>query len=61
MKRNLIYFAWREFVRSATLNKSMATKGILIFLAIYFSLVGTFFGFQIAEQLSGEPNRMEVF
>ena len=61
MKRNLIYFAWREFVRSATLNKSMATKGILIFLAIYFSLVGTFFGFQIAEQLSGEPNRMESF
>ncbi len=61
MKRNLIYFAWREFVRSATLNKNMATKGILIFLAVYFSLVGTFFGFQIAEKMAGEPNKMEAF
>lgn len=61
MKRNLIYFAWREFVRSATLNKNMATKGILIFLAIYFSLAGTFFGFQIAEQIAKKPNPMEVF
>ncbi len=61
MKRNLIYFAWREFVRSATLNRNMATKGVLIFLAIYFSLVGTFFGFQIAEQLAKEANPMEVF
>lgn len=61
MKRNLIYFAWREFVRSATLNKNMATKGILIFLAIYFSLVGTFLGFQLTEQLAGEPNKMEAF
>ena len=61
MKRNLIYFAWREFVRSATLNRNMATKGILIFLAIYFSLVGTFFGFQLAGQLAKESNPMEVF
>ncbi|WP_167614178.1 DUF5687 family protein [Maribellus sediminis] len=61
MKRNFFYFAWREFVRSASMSKNMATKGILIFLALYFSLVGIFFGFQLTEQLAEVPNKMQAF
>ena len=51
MKRNFFYFAWREFLRSASKNKNMATKGVLIFFAIYFSLVAFFMGFQLTENL----------
>lgn len=61
MKRNFFYFAWREFVRSASMSKNMATKGILIFLALYFSLVGTFFGFQLTEKLAEVPDKMQAF
>ncbi|WP_167619540.1 DUF5687 family protein [Maribellus sediminis] len=61
MKRNFFYFGWREFVRSASMSKNMATKGILIFLALYFSLVGIFFGFQLTEQLAEVPNKMQAF
>lgn len=52
MKRNLIYFAWREFTRSASLNKNMAAKGVLIFLALYFSLIALVFGFQLSNYLT---------
>lgn len=61
MKRNFFYFAWKEFLRSASKNKNMATKGVLIFLALYFSLVGTVFGFQLAEKLAEVPNPMMAF
>lgn len=61
MKRNFFFFAWREFVRSATFNKNVATKGILIFLALYFSLVGTFLGFQLTETLAEVPDKMAAF
>lgn len=61
MKRNFFYFAWREFIRSATLNKNIATKGILIFLAIYFSLLGIFLGFQITESLMDVQNKIAAF
>lgn len=52
MKRNLFYFAWREFTRSAAVNKNRATRGVLIFLAVYFSLVALFMGFNLSEHLS---------
>lgn len=52
MKRNLFYFAWREFTRSAAVNKNRAARGVLIFLAIYFSLVALFMGFNLSEHLS---------
>jgi len=59
MKRNFFYFAWREFTRSATMNKNMATKGILIFLAIYFSAVALFMGFNLTEMLEkSEPENI---
>lgn len=61
MKRNFFYFAWREFVRSATFNKNVATKGILIFLAVYFSLVGIFLGFQLTEALAEVPDKIAAF
>ncbi|MCY1723550.1 DUF5687 family protein [Prolixibacteraceae bacterium Z1-6] len=61
MKRNFLYFAWREFTRSATMNKNIATKGILIFFAIYFSLVALFMGFQLSENLADVPNKIEAF
>lgn len=52
MKRNFLFLSWREFIRSAAVNKNMATKGILIFFAIYFSLLAVFFGFQLVDQLA---------
>ena len=59
MKRNFFYFAWREFMRSATVNKNMAAKGILIFLAIYFSSVALFLGFNLTEMLEkSEPENI---
>lgn len=54
MKRNFLFLSWREFIRSSTVNKNMATKGILIFFAIYFSLLAIFFGFQLTSNLSSE-------
>ena len=44
MKRNFFYFAWRELTRSAYFNKNMAAKGVLIFLALYFSAGGAVYG-----------------
>ncbi|WP_346858613.1 DUF5687 family protein [uncultured Draconibacterium sp.] len=63
MKRNFFYFAWREFTRSATMNRNMATKGILIFFAIYFSLVALFMGFNLSETLakSNPDNQISAF
>ena len=61
MKRNFFYFAWREFIRSASKNKNMATKGVLIFFAIYFSLVALFMGFQITEKLVDVANPVKAF
>ncbi|NQU88167.1 MAG: hypothetical protein HQ541_20665 [Mariniphaga sp.] len=51
MKRTFFYFAWRELTRSANLRKNMAAKGVLIFLAIYFSLVAIMLGFNLNEYL----------
>lgn len=61
MKRNFFYFAWREFIRSASKNKNMATKGILIFFAIYFSVVALFMGFQLTETLKENENPVQAF
>jgi len=51
MKRSFFYFAWRELTRSAYLRKNMAAKGVLIFLALYFSLVALFMGFNLSDYL----------
>ncbi len=51
MKRSFFYFAWRELTRSAYFNKNMAAKGILIFLAVYFSAVALFMGFNLSKYL----------
>ncbi|SHJ57497.1 hypothetical protein SAMN05444280_12321 [Tangfeifania diversioriginum] len=48
MKRNFAFFAWREFTRSASFGKNMAAKGVLIFLAIYFSVSFLFLGFSLS-------------
>ncbi|MFV0265598.1 MAG: DUF5687 family protein [Draconibacterium sp.] len=61
MKRNFFYFAWREFIRSASKNKNMATRGVLIFLALYFSLIGTVMGFQLAGNMANVPDKMKAF
>lgn len=52
MKRNFAFFAWREFTRSAYFGKNMAAKGVLIFLAIYFSLTALFLGFSLSMVLA---------
>ncbi len=52
MKRNFFYFAWRELTRSANLRKNKAAKGVLIFLAIYFSAIALFMGFNLSEHLA---------
>lgn len=57
MKRTFLSLSWREFTRSASMNKNIATKGILIFLAIYFTLLAIFFGFQLTEKL--DPEKVE--
>jgi hypothetical protein len=61
MKRNFFYFAWREFLRSASKNKNMATKGVLIFFAIYFTLVALVMGFQLTENLKEVENPVQAF
>lgn len=61
MKRNFFYFAWREFLRSASKNKNIATKGILIFFAIYFALVALVMGFQLTETLAEVENPIKAF
>jgi hypothetical protein len=48
MNRNFFYFGWRELTRSAYFSKNMAAKGVLIFLAIYFSAVALFMGFNLS-------------
>lgn len=49
MKRNFFYFGWRELTRSAYFSKNMAAKGVLIFLALYFSAVALLMGFNLSE------------
>ena len=64
MRRNLFYFAWRELTRSAYLSKNMAAKGVLIFLALYFSSIALFLGFNLSDHIArahpGEP-QVEIF
>jgi len=48
MNRNFFYFGWRELSRSAYFSKNMAAKGVLIFLALYFSAVALFMGFNLS-------------
>ncbi|HRX13206.1 MAG TPA: DUF5687 family protein [Draconibacterium sp.] len=48
MNRNFFYFGWRELTRSAYFSKNMAAKGVLIFLALYFSAVALFMGFNLS-------------
>lgn len=52
MKRNFYYFAWRELTRSSYFSKNMAAKGILIFLALYFSVTALVLGFAFTENLA---------
>ncbi len=52
MKRNFYYFGWRELTRSAYFSKNMAAKGVLIFLALYFSATALVLGFALTEKLS---------
>ncbi len=54
MKRSFFYFAWREFSRSANVGKNRAAKGILIFLAVYFSMVALFMGFNLTRLISAK-------
>jgi hypothetical protein len=52
MKRNFAFFAWREFTRSASFGKNMAARGVLIFLAIYFSVTFLVLGFSLSVLLA---------
>ena len=52
MKRNFSYFAWRELTRSTYFGKNMAAKGVLLFMAIYFSLVALALGFNLSHVLN---------
>lgn len=48
MNRNFYYFGWRELTRSAYFSKNMAAKGVLIFLAIYFTATALIVGFNLS-------------
>ncbi len=61
MKRNFFYFGWRELTRSAYFSKNMAAKGVLIFIALYFSAVALFMGFNLSELLEkAHPGQSQV-
>jgi hypothetical protein len=64
MKRSFFYFAWREFIRSASVNKNIATKGLLIFLALYLSLAALAYGLMLSDHITrnfpGQP-QVQVF
>jgi hypothetical protein len=61
MKRNFSYFAWRELTRSAYFGKNMAAKGVLIFLALYFTLVAVVMGFNLSVFLSESyPDQSQI-
>lgn len=56
MKRNFYYFAWRELTRSSYFSKNMAAKGVLVFLALYFSATALVLGFAFTENLAEKTN-----
>ena len=61
MTRNFFYFGWRELTRSAYFSKNMAAKGVLIFLALYFSAVALFMGFNLSEFIEkSHPGELQV-
>lgn len=61
MKRNFFYFGWRELTRSAYFSKNMAAKGVLIFIALYFTAVALFIGFNLSEFLEkAHPGQSQV-
>jgi hypothetical protein len=61
MNRNFFYFGWRELTRSAYFSKNMAAKGVLVFLALYFSAVALFLGFNLSEFIEkGFPGQAQI-
>jgi hypothetical protein len=61
MNRNFSYFAWRELSRSAYFGKNRAAKGVLVFLALYFTLVALALGFNLTEVLGKNyPGRSPI-
>jgi hypothetical protein len=61
MKRNFFYFGWRELTRSAYFSKNMAAKGVLIFIALYFSAVALFMGFNLSEFIEkAHPGQSQI-
>lgn len=61
MNRNFFYFGWRELTRSAYFSKNMAAKGVLVFLALYFSAVALFMGFNLSEFIEkGFPGQAQI-
>lgn len=52
MKRNLYYFAWREFIRSPYLSKSLSTQIMLGFFAVYLAANFLFLGLHIPKILA---------
>jgi hypothetical protein len=51
MNRNFFYFGWRELTRSAYFSKNMAAKGVLIFLALYFTATSIIVGYGLSVTL----------
>lgn len=51
MKQNLFLFSWHEFTRSASFGKSLATKILLSFLALYFCATFLFVGITLGKVL----------
>src|SRR5690606_12236569 len=61
MNRNFFYFGWRELTRSAYFSKNMAAKGVLIFLALYFSAVALFMGINLSVFIEKSyPGQLQV-
>ncbi|HBL76037.1 MAG: hypothetical protein A2W90_11515 [Bacteroidetes bacterium GWF2_42_66] len=62
MKQNLFLFSWREFTRSASFGKSLGTKILLSFLALYFFATFFILGMSLGDILPEKfPNDDPVF
>ncbi len=62
MKQNLFLLSWRESVRSAGFGKSLGTRILLGFLALYFFAIFFFVGISVGKILSDKfPNDDPVF
>lgn len=64
MGRHLIYLQWKQFWRSRRMGTTLATRGVMIFMTLYFSLLFIALGFvfnDMAAELHPEMEPIQLF